>query len=165
MFREMRRNKQLLAPAEAIAVLQRGSSGVLAVLGDDDYPYAVPLSYVYSQNKLFFHCARQGHKLEAIAKYDKASFCVIDTDRVVPHEYTTYFRSVIAFGKAGILRDQTEKRDALRLFAAKYAPDYEQEWSGVIEQQLDRLHVVELAIERLTGKEAVELVEARTKPI
>ena len=80
------------------AVLSRGSHGVLALAGDEGYPYAVPISYVYEGGKLYFHCAKSGHKLDAIARCPKASFCVVDQDQVVPQEYTTYFRSVIAFG-------------------------------------------------------------------
>lgn len=100
MFREMRRKKQVLSLEENIAVLNRGTSGVLAVSGDDGYPYAVPLSYVYHDNTLFFHCAKTGHKLDAIARNEKVSFCVIDKDDVVSAEYTSYFRSVIVFGRA-----------------------------------------------------------------
>ena len=86
-----------------VEVLRKGTSGVLAVSGDDGYPYAVPLSYVYDDGRLFFHCAPSGHKLDAIAGNEKASFCVIDQDHVVPEEYTTYYRSVIAFGRARVL--------------------------------------------------------------
>ena len=105
MFRPMRRNKQALSPAQCEAVLTRGSSGVLAVSGDDGYPYAVPLSYVYAGGRLYFHCAASGHKLDAVRRCSKASFCVIDQDRVVPEEYTTYFRSVIVFGQVRELTD------------------------------------------------------------
>ena len=95
MFREMRRKKQALSTEESLAILNRGISGVLAVTGDQGYPYAVPLSYVYDNNKIFFHCALSGHKLDAIAANNKVSFCVVGQDRVMPQEYTTYFRSVI----------------------------------------------------------------------
>ena len=100
MFREMRRKKQVLSKEECELVLERGTSGVLAVLGEGGYPYAVPLSYVYADGKIVFHCAKQGHKLDAIAKNDKVSFCVVDLDDIQPERYTTYFRSVIAFGRA-----------------------------------------------------------------
>ena len=99
MFRPMRRGKQLLPPEESIQILEQGTSGVLAVAGDAGYPYAVPLSYVYTDGKLYFHCAKSGHKLDAIRRNSKTSFCVIGQDAVVPLEYTTYFRSVIAFGQ------------------------------------------------------------------
>ena len=78
MFRQMRRNRQQLSRERCEEILSRATSGVLAVLGDEGYPYAVPLSYVYSEGKFYFHCARQGHKLDAIRREPKASFCVID---------------------------------------------------------------------------------------
>ena len=87
MFRELRRKKQALSQEECTAVLNRGTSGVLALAGDDDYPYAVPISYVYDGEKLYFHCAKSGHKLDAIRRNAKASFCVIDKDQIVPEEY------------------------------------------------------------------------------
>jgi len=161
MFREMRRKNQALSLEECILILNNGTSGVLAVSGDNDYPYAVPLSYVYHDSKIFFHCAISGHKLDAISRNEKVSFCVIDQDKVVPQEYTTYFRSVIVFGKARILEDEAEKRSALEKLAARYSPDYEQGRLQEIDKQLKRVCVVELAIEHMTGKEAIELV--RTK--
>ena len=103
MFREMRRKKQALSNEENLAILMRGTSGVMAVSGDDDYPYAVPLSYVYHDSKIYFHCAASGHKLDAMRRNPKVSFCVIDRDEVIPQEYTTYFRSVIVFGTVRIL--------------------------------------------------------------
>lgn len=93
MFREMRRNGQELPLEECTAILNRGTSGVLALSGDDNYPYAVPVSYAYDGYKLYFHCAKSGHKIDAIRRNAKASFCVIDQDLVVPEEYTSYFRS------------------------------------------------------------------------
>jgi len=99
MFREMRRKKQLLSAEESISILNRMTSGVLAITGDNDYPYAVPLSYVYYDDKIYFHSATSGHKIDAINKNSKASFCVIEQDNIIPEEYTTYFRSVIVFGK------------------------------------------------------------------
>ena len=123
MFRPMRRNKQALSPAQCEAVLARGSSGVLAVSGDDGYPYAVPLSYVYAGGRLYFHCAASGHKLDAVRRCPKASFCVIDQDRVVPEEYTTYFRSVIVFGQVRELTDAAEKRAAVLQLSRKYVPN------------------------------------------
>ena len=76
-FREMRRKRQQLSNDESIAILEKATAGTLALLGDDDYPYAVPISYVYHEGKLFFHSALAGHKVDAIRKYEKASFCVM----------------------------------------------------------------------------------------
>lgn len=74
MFRKMRRYKQELSLQESQAVLMKGTSGVLAVLGDDDYPYAVPLSYLYDGSRIIFHMAKTGHKMDAIEKHSKVSF-------------------------------------------------------------------------------------------
>ncbi|MDD3368181.1 MAG: pyridoxamine 5'-phosphate oxidase family protein [Lachnospiraceae bacterium] len=162
MFREMRRNKQLLAEEEAIAILKKGKSGVLALLGDDDYPYAVPISYVYYDSKLYFHGAKNGHKIDAIRKYEKASFCVIDQDQIIPEEYTTYFRSVIAFGKIRIMEDEDEMRKAVVALAKKYHPtDSVQGREDAINREWKPLCMMEFDIEHLTGKEAIELVRAR----
>lgn len=161
MFREMRRSGQQLPGEECEAILCRGTSGVLAVLGDGGYPYAVPLSYVYEKGKLYFHCARTGHKLDAIAKEERVSFCVIDQDQVVPEEYTTYFRSVVVFGRARCLEDEAEKRRAIELLAAKYTPDDPQGRAQEIEEGFGRMCMVEIRIEHMSGKEARELAKCR----
>lgn len=158
MFREMRRNRQQLPQEEAIRILAGRTSGVLALHGDDGYPYAVPLSYVYRDGKLYFHCAQSGHKLDAIRSDSRASFCIIDQDQVVPEKYATSYRSVIAFGQIRIVSDDVQKREALTLLAQKYAHNDGQ-------QEIDRLisHtcLLEFTIEHLTGKEALSLTTAR----
>ncbi len=160
MFREMRRKRQELPKEDSIAVLRRGTSGVLALAGDDGYPYAVPISYVYEEGKLYFHCAKSGHKLDAIRRNPKASFCVIDQDQVVPKEYTSYFRSVIVFGTMRILEDQAEKLDAVEKLALKYAPsDSAAGRRQAIDDFGEALCMLEMRIEHLTGKEAKELVQ------
>lgn len=157
MFREMRRSKQQLSPDEAVAILERNTAGVLAVSGDDGYPYAVPLSYVYADGKIYFHSALAGHKIDALEASDKVSFCVVDADDVVPSEYTTYYRSVIAFGRARILRDEQEKMAALRMLGEKYNPGQPEALAAEIAHGFARLHMIELTIEHLTGKQAKEL--------
>jgi nitroimidazol reductase NimA-like FMN-containing flavoprotein (pyridoxamine 5'-phosphate oxidase superfamily) len=157
MFRGMRRAKQALTKEESVAVLKRGKSGVLAAAGDDGYPYAVPLSFVYDDGKLFFHCAYEGHKIDAIKRDGKVSFCVVDKDDVKPEEYTTYFRSVIVFGRAKILEDAAEKRAALECLAAKYSPDHEDGRLREIDKLFDRTCMVQIAIDHMSGKEATEL--------
>ncbi|MDE7250986.1 MAG: pyridoxamine 5'-phosphate oxidase family protein [Lachnospiraceae bacterium] len=164
MFREMRRKKQILSEEETIELLNRGTSGVLALSGDDDYPYAVPISYVYCDSKLYFHGAKSGHKIDAIKKCDKASFCVIDKDDVVPEEYTTYFRSVIAFGKIRIMEDEAEMRKAVELLAQKYYPaSSNEERSIAIDREWKPLCMIEFIIEHLSGKEAIELVNMQSE--
>lgn len=162
MFHEMRRKNQLLPKEESIRILERGTSGVLALYGEDGYPYAVPMSYHYDGETLCFHCAKTGHKLDAIRHCKKASFCVIDQDRVVPEEYTTYFRSVIAFGTIRILEREQEILAALQKLAEKYNPAGSMEdHAREIDGSLSRVCVLEFCIEHMTGKEAKELVKQR----
>ncbi|WP_069988826.1 pyridoxamine 5'-phosphate oxidase family protein [Massilioclostridium coli] len=161
MFRTMRRKNQELSLEESISILCCGSSGVLAVSGDDSYPYAVPLSYVYQDSKLYFHCAKTGHKLDAITKNPKVSFCVIGQDKVVPEEYTTYFRSVIVFGIARIIEEESEKRNAIELLAKRYCPNDEKGRKQEIEREYQQLCMVEISIEHISGKEAIELVQTK----
>lgn len=162
MFKEMRRHKQLLSAEDTAAILRKGTSGVLALSGEDGYPYAVPLSYVFDGDKLYFHSAKAGHKLEAIRRCPKASFCVIDQDQIVPEEYTTYFRSVIAFGTIRELESDGEKRAAIEKLARKYTPnDTAEGMNAAIERDWAPLCMLEMTIDHMTGKEAIELVKAK----
>ncbi|HJA93555.1 MAG TPA: pyridoxamine 5'-phosphate oxidase family protein [Candidatus Eisenbergiella merdipullorum] len=165
-FRPMRRGKQALSAKECEAVLKRGTSGVLALLGDGGYPYAVPLSYVYDAGRIFFHCAKAGHKIDAIRNQEKASFCVIDQDRVVPEKYTTFFRSVIVFGRVRILEEEGEIHDAIEKLAVRYAPEESRESR---EAEIDRfrasLCMLELTVEHMTGKECIELVKEKERSV
>lgn len=159
MFREMRRIKQALAPQECIRILEKGASGVLALFGDDGYPYAIPISYVYNDSKLYFHSARNGHKIDAVRQCQKASFCVIEQDHIVPEKYTTFYRSAIAFGRIRILEEEAEIRDSIEMLAVKYHPvDTPEGRLQAISRDFNRLCMIELSIEHLSGKEAIELV-------
>ena len=159
-FREMRRKRQQLAEEE-IAILEKATTGTLALLGDNDYPYAVPISYVYHDGKLYFHSALTGHKVDAIRKCDKAdkaSFCVIEKDDVQPEKYTTFFRSVIAFGRIRIIEDEHEKLEVARMLGNRYNPNQDEALQKEIESGLSRMLAIRFDIEHLTGKEAIELV-------
>ena len=158
-FREMRRKRQQLSEEESIAILQKATAGTLALLGDNDYPYAVPISYVYHEGKLFFHSALAGHKVDAIRKYDKASFCVIEQDDVQPERYTTFYRSVIAFGRIRIIEDEQEKLQIARMLGNRYNPNHEEGLQKEIESGLSRMLAIRFDIEHLTGKEAIELLK------
>lgn len=158
MFREMRRKRQLLSEEESREILRRGTSGVLALSGDDGYPYAVPVSYVYDGDKLYFHGAKSGHKIDAVKRCDKASFCVIDQDQIVPEEYTTYFRSVILFGRVHIMKEEETMRAAIEKLALKYYPeDKPENRKAAIEREWNPLCMMEFTIEHMSGKEAIEL--------
>ena len=143
-------------------MLNRCTAGTLAVIGDGGYPYSVPLSYVYDGGKIYFHCASEGHKLDAINKDSRVSFSVIDKDQIVQEKYTTYFRSVIVFGKAHVIEDQDAKRTALEKLALKYSPDYREGIADEIDGSFKAVRMVQIDIEHMTGKEAIELVNAGT---
>lgn len=164
MFREMRRKNQKLSQEVCERILHRATSGVLAVSGDDGYPYAVPLSFAFADGCLYFHVAKSGHKLDALRRNPKASFCIIDQDQVVPQEYTTYFRSVIAFGSVRILEKEEDTRRGLDHLANKYCTNETRESREREIGALSKaLYVVEMRIAHLTGKQAKELVEERTR--
>ena len=162
-FREMRRKGQQLSQEESIGILEKATAGTLAVLGDNGYPYAVPLSYVYADGKLFFHSALSGHKVDAIRNCDKASFCVIAQDEVQPARYTTFYRSVIAFGRIHIIEDEAEKLETARMFGNRYNPNQEDALQKELESGFARMLMIRFDIEHLTGKEAIELMKQRTR--
>ena len=162
MFREMRRGKQALSMEHIEAILENGTSGVLALAGDDDYPYALPISYVYSDGKLYFHCAREGHKIDAIARNPKASFCVVGQDEVSPKEYTTHYESVIAFGRIRVMDDEIQKLCAIRKLSDKYCTaEGEEHRERAISKEWKALCLLEMEIEHITGKQARELMVKR----
>ncbi len=160
-FRVMRRKRQQLSDAESIEILKRATSGTLALLGDGGYPYAVPISYVYEEGKLYFHSAKEGHKVDAIRSCDKTSFCVIDKDDVHPEKYTTFFRSVIAFGRIHIVEDENEKLHIARMLGNRYNPNQDEALQKEIEHGIARMLAIRFDIEHMTGKEAVELMKQR----
>ena len=162
-FREMRRKRQQLSNEESVAILEKATAGTLALLGDGDYPYAVPISYVYHEGKLFFHSALAGHKVDAIRKCEKASFCVIEQDDVQPKKYTTFFRSVIAFGRIHIIEDEHEKLEVARMLGNRYNPNHDEALQKEIENGLSRMLAIRFDIENLAGKKAIELVRQHQK--
>ncbi len=125
MNTQMRLIKQKLSDEAAIEILKNSTSGVLSLLGPDGYPYGLPISYIYSDGKIYIHGAKTGYKFKCIENCDKASFTVIGMEKVVPEEYTAYYKSVVAFGKVSVVEDIEEMREAIEILAAKYVPDDE----------------------------------------
>ena len=160
---EMRRKRQQVTREACEEVVRRATSGVLAVIDADGDPYAVPLSFVYTDGKLYFHCAPIGHKIDAIRTNDRISFCVIDRDEVMPESFTTKYRSVIVFGRARILTDETEKRKAIEALAVKYAPDIDEaQLAKAITADWVKFCIIEVKIDHLTGKIGRELLSSST---
>ena len=150
----------MLSTEDTRAVMGRCTNGFLACLGDEGYPYAVPLSYVYFNNRIYFHSAKTGHKIDAITRDPRVSFAVVDEDTIVSKEYTTYFRSVIAFGRARIAEGD-ERLEAFRALVEKYSGDQPEEARHREIAGCAQAIIVAIDVEHITGKEAVEY--ARTK--
>ena len=151
----MRRKNQEIPREEALHILKEGSHGVLALSGDDGYPYALPISYVYDDCRIIFHSALVGHKIDAIRGSDKASFCVVASDDVVPLEYTTKYRSVIVFGRVTIVEDEERRYQDIMKLSLKYAyDDTEEHRKNVIGKSWNSFSIIELEIEHITGKES-----------
>lgn len=159
MFRAMRRNKQQMRDDAVLSILHSATSGVLSLIGDDGYPYGVPISYAVEGNRLYFHSALTGHKVDAVKENAKASFTVVVQDDIVPEKYTTLYRSVIAFGKVHIVQDDIERLHGVKLLAEKYNPyASESEWRKEM-QDCPNFLVLVMEIEHLSGKASRELVE------
>lgn len=154
-FREMRRFKQALTQAECAAILREERRGTLAMIGDGGWPYAVPLNYWYDEeaNKLYFHCAKAGHKLDAIRACNQVCFTVHDAGQSAG-DWSYYVKSVIVFGRARLVEDASVKLEKARQFGAKYIPtreELERELLGI-----DRMALVEISIEHMSGKRVHE---------
>ena len=160
MFREMRRKRQQLDEAACRAVLERGTSGVLAVSGDDGYPYGVPVSHVYQDGHIWFHCAMEGHKLDAIQACPKVCFTVVTGDEPWPEKFTTRYESAIAFGTARILTDPAEKMAAMDRLLDKFCPGLMEEGRKQMAASMDHTCLVEITVEHLTGKTAHRKIAA-----
>lgn len=161
MFRQIRRAGQALPQEEVDAVFSRGTYGVLALQGDDGYPYSVPLNYVRDGEHLYFHCALKGHKIDALQNSDKASICVVDAHEVDPANLTTRYRSVIAFGRLSIVEDDAECRRILALLRDRLAPGETKQFEYEMQHYYPHMHVLDLHMEYVTGKEQKALAAKR----
>ena len=157
MFRPMRRKKKEISEEAAKQLLQKERRGVFAVNGDDGYPYAVPVNYYYSEedNKIYFHGARAGHKVDALKQDDKVCFTVYGNETIKEETWAPYLQSVVIFGRCRLLDDQEEALALTRRIAEKYYPGQE-----LIEEEIQRsgkaVQVYEISIEHLSGKEIPE---------
>lgn len=151
MFRKMRRHKQEIPEEECVEILKNESRGVLALLGDYEYPYALPMSHVYVDGKIYFHGAKEGHKNDAVKNSSKVSYCVMDRGVKQKDSWWYTFKSVIVFGKIRILTDDDEKIDKLTYLGNKFFPTPE-ETEDEISRLLDKTEVFEITIEHISGK-------------
>lgn len=149
----MRRKNRALSPDEAMELLGRAEYGTLAVVDKSSWPYAVPLSFVLMDGALYFHCAREGRKVEALAHDNRVCFTVVGaTQPVYDGSFSTYFESAMVFGRAGPVENEKEKTDALRALAEKYLPGHMDKAEGDIRKSFARTAVYRITLERVTGK-------------
>lgn len=160
----MRRIRQALDAGQCEAVLRRATSGVLSLHGDGGYPYGVPLSYVYADGHLYFHSALRGHKIDAVGRNDKASFTVIDLDEVHPDRYTTFFRSVVCFGRVHVVSDAAEKQRLATLLGQRYNPGDDEGLAQEMAHAGAAMLMLDFTIDHMSGKQAKELVAAAHRP-
>ena len=154
-FRPMRRFKQEASAEECMAVLESAPRGILSVLGENGYPYGVPMNYVLADNKIYFHCAREGHKLDAARSNEKVCFTVLSEPTRNPGEWWNCFTSVVCFGRIAEVNDEGRKDFLLRALGAKLFPagyDIEADMAG----NSGRALVLELTIDHISGKKVRE---------
>ena len=153
MFREMRRFKQQISDAECIEVLKSTKRGVLSLIGDDGYPYGLPIDHWYCEEdgKLYFHCAKQGHKIDAIRACNKAGYCVYDEGYRKEGEWALNIKSVIIFGRIRLVEDEDKARKICTELTKKFTDDEEflrKEFANAF----PLVQCLELEPEHMTGK-------------
>jgi len=149
-MRELRRKDRALPEELAELVLADGEYGVLATAGKE-YPYAVPLNYVYKNGAIYFHSALEGQKLDLLKENPRVSFCVVGAAKILPQKFSTAYKSVIAFGTAELVEGE-EKRQALLELINKYAYEFQKAGQNYVERDADKCIVVKITVEHLTGK-------------
>jgi nitroimidazol reductase NimA-like FMN-containing flavoprotein (pyridoxamine 5'-phosphate oxidase superfamily) len=153
MFRELVRKKQRLERDEIVRLLLSEKRGVLSLNGDDGYPYAVPMNFLYDEESgnIFFHSGKRGHKIDALEASDKVSFCVLDGGFVKEGEWALNIKSVVAFGRMRVVEDEVRAMDICRRLSLKFTDDTE-----YIESEIARFGAntlcLELCVEHITGK-------------
>ena len=153
MFRQMRRFKQQVSDDVCKNILQEEKRGVLSVLGDDGYPYGIVLDYYYDadKSKIYFHGAKEGHKIDSLKKCNKCSFVVMNKGYKEDNSWIWHITSVVCFGKIRFVNDKDEFVPLLRKIGNKYYPNKE-EVEKEIEETINRVQILELNIEHMTGK-------------
>ena len=157
MFRPMRRKQKQITENETKQLLRTERRGVLAVNGDDGYPYAIPVNYIYDevQKKIYFHGARAGHKVDALKKNDKVCFTVYGNERLEEGDWAPYLQSAVIFGRCHLVKDAALTEERVREVARKYYPN-ETEIEAEMEKSGKAVQLYEITIEHMSGKQIQE---------
>jgi uncharacterized protein len=151
MERKLRRLDRALSEERAKAILTDGEYGILSTASKEGQPYGVPLSYGYTGDSIYFHCALEGHLIDNIRENDKVSFCVVGKTQVLPEKFSTRYESVIVFGRVSeVIGD--EKHNGLLELVKKYSSGFIKEGSQYIKNDSGKTRVYKIAIESMTGK-------------
>lgn len=151
MHTTIRRQDRAIDEAETIAILQNSEFGVLSMCTEQNEAYGIPLNYVYFSGALYFHCAPEGAKLNHLRNNAKASFCVVGRTLILPSKFGTCYESAIAVGSISVAEGD-EKQQALLQFIDKYSGDFKEEGKEYIAKLFDRVRVLKLTIQSLSGK-------------
>ncbi len=149
MFRKMRRIDKQLSTTETLKLLRNGQEGILGTLSDNGYPYTVVVNYVYYKDKIYFHSAKSGHKIDNINNYDKVSFSVYDNVEVIGEELNTKYQSLTLFGKAKII---DASYDILMQLIKKYTNIKDKKAQEMISKEINDTLLVEISIDYIMGK-------------
>lgn len=153
MERKMHKIKRQMTDEAAKAAFEAGHHGTLSVNGDDGYPYAVPVNYVYVDGKIYIHSAKVGYKIDCLKRDSKVCFSAILDAQVVPRMVTARFTSVVAFGRATLVEDEAERYMALKAFVDRLCgPGALTEGMDFLEKTIARTAVIRVDVEQLTGK-------------
>lgn len=148
----MYKEKRQLSAEETQALFVKGHHGILSVNGDDGYPYAVPVNYVFIDGKIYIHSAKYGYKIDALKQNDKVCFTAILNSQIIPDKFTAAFESVVAFGKASFIDDGDEKLTALRTFIERFSPDHQEAGERFIHAAYEKTQIIRIDVEQMTGK-------------
>ena len=154
MFREMRSKANMLTNEEVENILKTSPNGTLALYGENGYPYSVPVNFVYSDGKIYFHGAAEGYKLDCMKKDPHVSFSVIGKDDIAKENFTTLFSSVIAFGTVRVIDTMEEKFPVLEGMVGKYSPEFMESGKELISKGCGSV-AYELTIDHMTGKKGM----------
>ena len=149
---EMRRKEKMISQEEIMEVLETAEYGVLSTVSGDGIPYGTPVNFVFMDGAIYFHCATEGHRLGNIAANDNVCFTVVDSVELMPEQFNTKYRSVIAFGKAEVLENEAKKKAALLGIVKKLSPGFIESGMEYIDSSVDKAHVVRISISEMTGK-------------
>ena len=157
MFRAVRKKKNEISQDEAKNLLRSSRRGVLAVNGDEGYPYAIPINYLYDEekNKIIFHGAKAGHKVDSIKKNDKICFTVFGNETIMEENWAPYLQSVVVFGRCHLVENRDDTVRLVKKFALKYYPN-----EDMVNEEITHfgkgVQMFEIEIEHLSGKKVQE---------